>query len=176
MAISENSAKVFEYMKGFVGQQVLTVDSIAEATGLTAKSVNGTLLALGKKNIFTRVPAVNGEGTVVKYIVPTPEINTYNPYEPSASDLKKSGGGNYSESSKSIIRLLQTKLGSDENFTAKDVAESLGLPLASVNGSITGFSKKGYVERLAPKGVIVDGVATNVRYLKVLPAIKDALK
>lgn len=173
MAMSENSRKVFEYMKGFVGQQTLTIESIAEACGLTAKSTNGTLLALSRHSLFERVPTVNEEGNVVKYIVPLPAINEFNPDTPSASDLKKSGSGNYSDTSKAIIKLLQTKVDSAENFTAKDIADALGLALASVNGSLTGLQKKGHIERMEQKAIIVDGVATNVRYIKVLPTISE---
>lgn len=174
MAISENSAKIFEYLKGYVGQKVLTVDSIAKETGLSQKSVNGTLLALSRHNIFTREPGISEEdGTAIKYIVPTEEINNYDPYAPTASDTKKNSGSNYSDTSIAILKLLKTKVDTNENFTAADIAQALSLPLASVNGSLTGFQKKGLVERLEPKGVMINNQAKNVRYIKVLPAIKE---
>lgn len=172
MAISENSAKVFEYIKGFVGQKVLTTKTIAEATGLSEKSVNGTLLALSRHNIFTREAGIADDGSVVKYIIPTEEINSYDPYAEPVSKSKKSGSS-YSDTSLEILKLLRSKADTNENFTAKDIAEALNLPLASVNGSLTGFQKKGLIQRQEPKGVMIDNQAKNVRYIKVLPAIKE---
>ena len=44
MAMSENSRKVYDYVKSVDGQNITAAD-IAEATGLAPKSVNGVITA-----------------------------------------------------------------------------------------------------------------------------------
>lgn len=55
--LSENSRKVFEYVKGINGADV-TADDIANATGLGVRQVNGIVTsAFQKKGIMERIPA-----------------------------------------------------------------------------------------------------------------------
>ena len=57
MALSENSKKVYEYVKEMDGENITAAD-IADALGLSTKSVNGIVtLAFQKKGLMVRVPA-----------------------------------------------------------------------------------------------------------------------
>ena len=70
MALSENSRKVFEYVKEMTGENITAAD-IADALGIPAKSVNGIVTsAFQKKGLMVRVPAqvqVVGEDGSTKY-------------------------------------------------------------------------------------------------------------
>lgn len=50
------------------------------------------------------------------------------------------------ENSKKVFNYVKEMDG--KNITAADVAEAIGLTTSSVNGSITAFQKKGYMERI----------------------------
>lgn len=55
--LSENSRKVFDYVKGVNGADV-TADDIANATGLGVRQVNGIVTsAFQKKGLMERIPA-----------------------------------------------------------------------------------------------------------------------
>ena len=57
MAMSENSAKVLNYLKGINGADVTAAD-VAEALGLAKKSVDGIFTsAIQRKGYGVRVPA-----------------------------------------------------------------------------------------------------------------------
>lgn len=85
--LSENSRKVFDYVKGVNGADV-TADDIANATGLGVRQVNGIVTsAFQKKGIMERIPAeieVNDpeRGTIhkaVKFIKLTTAGETFDP-------------------------------------------------------------------------------------------------
>lgn len=87
MAMSENSRKVYDYVKSVDGQNVTAAD-IAEATGLEIRSVNGVVTsAFQKKGLMERVPAeievVNEKGEkshkAVKFIRLTDAGREFNP-------------------------------------------------------------------------------------------------
>lgn len=57
MAMSENSAKVLNYLKGINGENVTAAD-VAEALNLEKRSVDGIFTsAIQRKNLGVRVPA-----------------------------------------------------------------------------------------------------------------------
>ena len=63
--MSENSRKVFDYMMS-IGDTDVTANDIAEALGLSPKSVNGIITqAFQKKGFMERIPAEmeNPDGT-----------------------------------------------------------------------------------------------------------------
>ena len=49
------------------------------------------------------------------------------------------------ESTKNIFNYVKEHEG--EDFTAADIAEALGMEVRSVNGSLTGMQKKGWIAR-----------------------------
>ena len=80
---SENSRKVFDYVKGVNGADV-TADDIASATGLGVRQVNGIVTsAFQKKGIMERIPAEvelsDGTHKAVKFIKLTAVGETFDP-------------------------------------------------------------------------------------------------
>lgn len=71
MATSPNTVRILNYLKEVNGQNV-TADDVAEALGLTKKSVIGSFNSFVKKNIGYRVEdeVINEDGTktVIKYL------------------------------------------------------------------------------------------------------------
>lgn len=64
--MSENSRKVFDYMMSIGDTAEVTANDIAEALGLSPKSVNGIITqAFQKKGLMERIPAEmeNPDGT-----------------------------------------------------------------------------------------------------------------
>lgn len=81
--LSENSRKVFDYVKGVNGADV-TADDIASATGLGVRQVNGIVTsAFQKKGIMERIPAEvelsDGTHKAVKFIKLTAVGETFDP-------------------------------------------------------------------------------------------------
>lgn len=57
MAMSENTRKVLDYLKG-IGDENVTANDIAEELGLSSKQVNGIVTSgLQRKELAERVPA-----------------------------------------------------------------------------------------------------------------------
>ena len=88
MAVSANSKKVYEYVKS-VGDENITANDIAEATGLEVRSVNGIVTsAFQKKGLMERVPAEieleDGTHKTVKFIRLTAEGRAFDPDAPEA--------------------------------------------------------------------------------------------
>jgi hypothetical protein len=83
MAMSENSVKVLNYLKGIDGQDVTSAD-VAAALGLERKSVDGIFTsAIQKKGYGVRVPAEveleDGTHRAVKFLVLTDEGKNFDP-------------------------------------------------------------------------------------------------
>lgn len=83
MALSENSRKVFDYVKANDGEK-FTAQDIADATGLPVKSVNGTVTsAFQRKNLMERTPAEielpDGRHKAVKFISLTDAGRAFDP-------------------------------------------------------------------------------------------------
>lgn len=81
--MSEKSRKVFDYMVS-IGDKNVTANDIAEALGLSPKSVNGIITqAFQKKGLMERIPAEieNADGThkAVKLIKLTEEGKAFDP-------------------------------------------------------------------------------------------------
>lgn len=83
MAMSENSKKVLEYLKGINGANVTAAD-VADALGLDVKSVNGIFTsAICRKGYGERVPAEiemeDGSHRQVKFFTLTPAGMAFDP-------------------------------------------------------------------------------------------------
>lgn len=81
--LSENSRKVFDYVKS-IGDTDVTANDIAAALGLSPRSVNGIITqAFQKKGLMERIPAEvensDGTHTAVKLIKLTAEGEAFNP-------------------------------------------------------------------------------------------------
>lgn len=59
---------------------------------------------------------------------------------------------------------------SDQDITAADVAEALGLETRSVNGSFTSFTKKGWGVREEAEIELPDKTHKKVKYLRLTDA------
>ena len=89
MAVSANSKKVYEYVKS-VGDENITANDIAEATGLEVRSVNGIVTSASqKKGLMERFPAEielsDGSPKAVKFIKLTEAGKNF---DPDATDEK----------------------------------------------------------------------------------------
>ena len=83
MAISENSAKVLNYLKEVNGQQVTAAD-VAEALGLEKRQVDGIFTsAIQRKGLGVRTPAEieleDGTHKQVKFLSLTAEGMAFDP-------------------------------------------------------------------------------------------------
>lgn len=66
--LKENSRKVWDYLMSVDGADV-TLNDVAENTGLNVKQANGCLVGLQKKSLVTRVESdQKADGKVVKFI------------------------------------------------------------------------------------------------------------
>lgn len=65
------------------------------------------------------------------------------------------------------------KAAGDNNITATDIAEALGLSTQQVNGSVTSaFAKKGLMERVPAEIKLPDGTHKAVKFIKLTEAGK----
>ena len=81
--LSENSRKVFDYVKSIDDANV-TANDIADALGLSVRSVNGIVTsAFQRKGLMERVPAeielADGSHKAVKFIRLTDEGKVFDP-------------------------------------------------------------------------------------------------
>ena len=86
MAMSENSKKVFDYVKSVDGVKDVTATDIAEVTGIPVKSVNGIVtMAFQKKGLMERIPAeetlADGTHKPIKLIRLTDAGKVFDPNE-----------------------------------------------------------------------------------------------
>ena len=76
MEFSDKSKEVFKFIQANQDSNI-TLDDIAAACGTTAKSVNGTVVALQRKSLVERIPAEieleDGTHKQVKFIKTTAE-------------------------------------------------------------------------------------------------------
>jgi len=82
--MSENSRKVFDYVRSIDGRTEVTANDIAEALGLSPKSVNGIITqAFQKKGLMERIPAEieleDGSHKGVKFIKLTAAGRDFDP-------------------------------------------------------------------------------------------------
>lgn len=82
-ALSENSRKVFDYVKS-VGDENIIAQDIADATGLNTKQVNGIVTAaFQRKGLMERVESEieveDGKHKVVKFIKLTDAGKAFDP-------------------------------------------------------------------------------------------------
>lgn len=63
--LSENAAKVLSFLQANASAD-LTADAIAEALGMTARSVNGTVTGLQKKELVVRQEIEGFEKKVIR--------------------------------------------------------------------------------------------------------------
>ena len=83
MAMSENSAKVLNYLKSVHGQNVTAAD-VAEALGLEKRQIDGIFTsAIQRKGLGVRVPAEieleDGTHKAVKFLTLTTEGLNFDP-------------------------------------------------------------------------------------------------
>ena len=70
------------------------------------------------------------------------------------------------ENSKNIFNYV--KKHEDENITAQDIADALGLGVKQVNGSVTSaFQRKGLMERVESERTLEDGTHAKVKFIKL---------
>jgi len=76
-----------------------------------------------------------------------------------------------SVSEKSLVVLNYLKDNKDENMTAADIAEALGMEKKSVDGIVTsGLQRKGYAERIPAEIELEDGSHKTVKFIKATEA------
>jgi hypothetical protein len=70
------------------------------------------------------------------------------------------------ENSKNIFNYVREH--EDENITAQDIADALGLGVKQVNGSVTSaFQRKGLMERIEAERTLEDGTHAKVKFIKL---------
>ena len=70
------------------------------------------------------------------------------------------------ENSKNIFNYVKEH--EDENITAQDIADALGLGVKQVNGSVTSaFQRKGLMERIEAERTLEDGTHAKVKFIKL---------
>lgn len=74
--------------------------------------------------------------------------------------------------SENAVKILSFLQENDGNYTATDIAESLGLPVKTVNGVITGGligrnHSRDFVERVESKATDAEGKEVTVKFIKV---------
>lgn len=75
------------------------------------------------------------------------------------------------QATKDIFNYIKAHDG--EDFTAKDIAEALGMNVKSVNGSVTSFQRKGYTERVEAEQELEDGTHEKVKLIRMTPEGRD---
>ena len=76
------------------------------------------------------------------------------------------------ESTKAIFNYVKEHDG--EDFTAADIAEAVGAEVRSVNGSLTGMQKKGWIVREEAEIELEDGTHKKVKFIRLTAAGKTA--
>lgn len=76
------------------------------------------------------------------------------------------------ESTKAIFNYVKEHDG--EDFTAADIAEAVGAEVRSVNGSLTGMQKKGWIAREEAEIELDDGTHKKVKFIRLTAAGKTA--
>lgn len=91
-AMKEGTRKVWDYVASMDGENI-TANDIADATGLTAKQVNGSVTAFCKKDLMRRdlaeIELEDGTHKAVKFIRRTETGKAYDP-DVDAEPVKKS--------------------------------------------------------------------------------------
>lgn len=132
--MSENTRKVFDYLKGIHGTKNVTSADVAEALGLEKRTVDGVFTGLQKKGLGARVEAeAIGEATI-SFLSITDEGKSCDTAE-------------MSDTIKAILTYLTDNEGA--NITLDDLAEGVGVAKRSVNGSFNSLVKKGFCARTA---------------------------
>lgn len=132
--MSENTLKVFEYLKSINGTKDVTAADVAEALGLEKRTVDGVFTGLQKKGLGARVEAeAMGEATI-SFLSITDEGKACDTAE-------------MSDTIKAILAFLTENEGA--NITLDDLANGIGVAKRSVNGSFNSLVKKGFCARTA---------------------------
>lgn len=131
MAMSENSIKVLDYLKGINGANVTAAD-VAEALDLPKATVNGVFTALQKKGLGVRVEAtVPGTAEISALAITV---------EGAACDKTE-----MSDTIKAIFAYLEENKGNI--VTLDDMSTAIGIEKRSVNGSFNSLVRKGFASR-----------------------------
>lgn len=131
MAMTENSKRVLEYLKGVNGADVTAAD-VAEALDLPKASVNGAFTAFQKKGLGIRKEAT---------VPGTAEISGLSITDEGIAADKSE----MSDTIKAICAYLEENKG--EIVTLDDMSAALGLEKRSVNGSFNSLVRKGFAAR-----------------------------
>jgi DNA-binding IclR family transcriptional regulator len=132
MAMTENSAKVLNYLKGVDGN--VTSADVAEALGMEKRAVDGCFTSLVKKGLGARVEA-EGLGTKdVSFLTIT-------------DDGVACDKSELSENAQKILAHLESIKG--DNVTLDDVADAMDMDKRVINGAFNALVKKGYCARIA---------------------------
>ncbi len=132
MAMTENSAKVLNYLKGVDGN--VTSADVADALGMEKRAVDGCFTSLVKKGLGVRVEA-EGLGTKdVSFLTITDEGVACDKSE-------------LSENAQKILAHLESIKG--DNVTLDDVADAMDMDKRVINGAFNALVKKGFCARIA---------------------------
>ena len=131
MAMSENSVKVLNYLKG-VADKNLTSGDVAEALGLEKRTVDGVFTALQKKGYGARIDATATGTKEISFLSVTDEG-------------KACDKGEMSEMINNIFTYLIENEGAQ--ITLDDMAAALNADKRSVNGSFNSLVRKGFAAR-----------------------------
>ena len=132
MAMTENSAKVLNYLKGVDGN--VTSADVADALGMEKRAVDGCFTSLVKKGLGARVEA-EGLGTKdVSFLTIT-------------DDGVACDKSELSENAQKILAHLESIKG--DNVTLDDVADAMDMDKRVINGAFNALVKKGYCARIA---------------------------
>lgn len=89
MAMKENTRKVWDYVSSMDGVNI-TANDIADATGLNAKQVNGSVTAFQKKGLMERIPAeIEVDGGLHKNVKFIQRTEAGKAYDPDAEETEK---------------------------------------------------------------------------------------
>ena len=131
MAMSENSVKVLNYLKG-VADKNLTSGDVAEALGLEKRTVDGVFTALQKKGYGARIDATATGTKEISFLSVTEEGKACDKAE-------------MSEMINNIFTYLIENEGAQ--ITLDDMAAALNADKRSVNGSFNSLVRKGFAAR-----------------------------
>ena len=131
MAMTENSAKILNYLKGIDGK--VTSADVAEALGMEKRAVDGCFTGLQKKGLGARVEAEAMGTKDISFLVITDEGIACEKTE-------------LSDNAQKVLAHLEAIKG--DNVTLDDVADALDMDKRVVNGTFNALVKKGYCARV----------------------------
>jgi len=149
---SQNTVKAYEFLAENK-DQAFTIKQVAESLGLTTAQVTGGLVSLAKKEIVTRdVADVDGK-----------EYKTFQWASEATFEFEETKA--MSDKAVQLMSFLQEK--ENEDLTAADIADAMGLVAIAVNGVANALVKKGLLNREEVTVEMPDGKEKTVKFLKL---------